>query len=160
MAWDTVDLGAHSVPGDRIDDQRPVVVKTDATGTTFGRYPQRVPVAMHSTTGERISSELSSPMAYSWSGGSSTLTTDPENGGQPGPVRRLAFSTGPAYSESVCNHELTGSAIRPNVREESIRTIGPVGRFDLGNYLAVSAAQSQVNFPDEDLAQLRVLLGI
>lgn len=168
------DLGAHGI---RLTDPAPVNVMTDDTGTTFGEgYPQvlgrgKSHVAREGAAnrgGEMISA--GSPGQFNDSEGiapSAMLTPDasgwrpnPEYGGEPGRVDRLAYDVwGPAHSGTVESFRMDGSRISPG--RPDIATGGPVGAsVDLGQYLAVALAQSTYDFPPQDLAQLQILSAL
>jgi hypothetical protein len=111
-------------------------------------------VTFEGTPGELVTGDV-----YQWRGGSDTLFADPAIDGGPGRVSRLAFdSKGPAYSESVCSHEMAGARVKPGWSD--LNKGGPVGAADMAAYQAVALAQGTANFPSEDLAQLSILLGI
>lgn len=111
-------------------------------------------------TAEGTPGVFDTPSAYFWRGeGTEETWIDQEQGGFPGRVNRLAYDAkGPAYSGSTANFLIDGRRISPD--NPSIRQGGPVGNWDIGNYNAIALAQSTADFPEESIAQLRVLLAI
>ena len=153
----SADLTAHSIP---LSDMEPSVIATDYTGAQYdGSFPGFLASEPHPSQYDASPGWAQSPEAYAWRDGTNGLVIAPDVGGRPGRVGRLSYADkGPAFSGSVCDHELTGARIRPG--RPSIIEGGPVGRKDLGGFLAVAFAQQDINFPAEDLAQLQMLMGL
>jgi hypothetical protein len=173
MAWNA-DLAEH-MPW--VNDPEPTVIETDDSGLTFGPgFPgvlgdSRGLAAQASVAwpgGDQISSGFPgesddangiNPLAAMRSN-SSGLAPNPEYGGQPGRVRRLACDIdGPATTTVVESFTMNGARIRPG--RPDLAHGGPVGASnDLGQYLAVAMAMSTYDFPAQDQSQLNVLLGM
>lgn len=162
-------LNDHMIP---LTDNAPTVMATDSTGTTFGDgYGQALGAGESETSLQAYAdngglipmgtlSTEQTPEAYAWRGGANGLVVNPEVGGRPGRVARLAYdSKGPATSTSVESFAMNGQRIVPG--RPDIAQGGPVGASgDLGQYLAVALAQETYDFPAQDLAQLNVLMGL
>lgn len=165
-------LGSLNAHMPFVVDPAPVVMMTDSTGNTFGDgYGQVLgageahpSVQDWAPNGSLVPmgdlSDSYTPAAYAWRDGANGLVVNPEIGGRPGRVSRLAYDAkGPATSTSVESYAMTGQRIVPG--RPDIATGGPVGASgDLGQYLAVAMAVETYDFPAQDLAQLNVLLGL
>lgn len=172
MGW-SANLARHMPP---VTDREPTVIQTDSSGVEFGGpYPgylgrnnSQTAIDTAAPNGSLVPSGILGEQDDS--GGvypgqvlrdnSAGRFPNPEYGGKPGRVSRLAYDeTGPATSTSVESFAMNGSRIKPG-RPDLARG-GPVGASnDLGQYLAVALAQSTYDFPAQDLAQLNVSLGL
>lgn len=156
-----------------VTDNAPTVIGTDSTGDEFGNgFGQVLGAGESHPTGQpytgngslipmgTLSEMDDTSSAYAWKDGANGLNINPEIGGRPGRVGRLAYDVkGPATSTSVESYAMTGARIKPG--RPDLAKGGPVGASgDLGQYLAVAVAQETYDFPPQDLAQLNVLLGL
>lgn len=131
----------------------------DAHAFTDGESPGYVGVGESHVTAEGTPGVFPTPSDYFWIGaGTESTHINQEDGGKPGRVNRLAYDAkGPAYSGSTADFVMPGRRIDPG--PGSVRAGGPVGLRDYRAEAAIAMAQSTVDFPDEALAQLQVLLA-
>jgi hypothetical protein len=173
MSW-SADLQQHGV---WVNDPQPTNIETDSSGLDFGPgFPGVLGSGRSITATPEIAHRPNDLISFGYPGedndanginplamlrsNSSGWTPNPEYGGEPGRVRRLAADiVGPAHVGTVESFAMNGARIRPG--RPDIARGGPVGASnDLGQYLAVAMAASTYDFPAQDQSQLNVLLGI
>lgn len=171
---DSANLAQHMA---LVVDPQPIVIETDDTGLVFGGgYPgylgdarSHVATAPYAYAGGDVveSGRQGPPDDANGINPSSMLRSNssgkipnPEYGGEPGRIDRLAADmTGPATSTTVESFTINGARIRPG--RPDLAKGGPVGASnDLGQYLAVAMAESITDFPSQELSQLNILMAL